>query len=205
MQDDALSETGHSQSGQRSGPRKSNNLKNLFARRGTEKAGSSSSRELPRIQTGSRERRKNDKSRERTIDTIQESPQTAPMSPDQGFREAREAMGSPKARNRSADRAADGDGNHDSRGPGSSRFTNFLTTSQRTAGDLGRVGRGMFSKMTRRGSTNDVEAAAEEYVLQTIRLPLVEQVRATRIRSDLQHAKDKTEYWLPALPYRCVE
>jgi hypothetical protein len=108
-------------------------------------------------------------------------------------------------RNRSADRAADGSGDQDARAMGPSRFTNFLNTSQKTAGDLSRVGKGMLSKMTRRGSTHDVEAPPENYVLQTVRLPLVEQVRKTRIRGDLQHAKDKTEYWLPALPYRCVE
>ena len=165
-----------------------------------ERNATTGNRDPPRIQTGSRERRKNDKSRERTVDTIQESPQTAPLSPDRGFREASSRM-----RNRSAERAADGSGDHDGKAMGASRFTNFLNTSQRTAGDLGRAGKGMLNKMTRRGSTHDVEAPPENHVLSTVRLPLIEQVRKTRIRGDLQHAKDKTEYWLPALPYRCVE
>lgn len=44
-----------------------------------------------------------------------------------------------------------------------------------------------------------------EYVIKVINLPLVEQTRATRISKDLASCRDKTEYWMPALPWRCIE
>jgi len=36
-------------------------------------------------------------------------------------------------------------------------------------------------------------------------LPLVEQTRKTRIAKRLEDSKDKTEFWMPALPWRCIE
>lgn len=47
--------------------------------------------------------------------------------------------------------------------------------------------------------------APEENVLSVINLPLHEQVRRTRIGKRLNGSKDKTEYWLPALPFRCID
>lgn len=44
-----------------------------------------------------------------------------------------------------------------------------------------------------------------EYQLKVINLPLVEQTRATRISKHLSGCKDKTEYWMPSLPWRCIE
>ena len=38
-----------------------------------------------------------------------------------------------------------------------------------------------------------------------IRLPLEPQTRITRIRHTMDAAKDKTEYWMPALAYRSIE
>ncbi|WPB08078.1 uncharacterized protein RHO25_012742 [Cercospora beticola] len=44
-----------------------------------------------------------------------------------------------------------------------------------------------------------------EYVIKVINLPLIEQTRATRISKDLASCRDKTEYWMPALPWRCID
>lgn len=38
-----------------------------------------------------------------------------------------------------------------------------------------------------------------------IRLPLQKQTRITRIKKSMDAAKDKTEYWMPALAYRSIE
>lgn len=112
------------------------------------------------------------------------------------------------ARNRSADRDINHITEEEARpqaqqGPG--RFQNFMNTSQHAAGQIGRAGKGFMSKFTRSGSTNEREEPAGEHVLKLIRQPLIVQVRATRLRSRMADARDKTEYWLPALPYRCIE
>jgi len=67
---------------------------------------------------------------------------------------------------------------------------NFLTR-------LGKIGRS--------SSNNEKEVPDSEYVLKVINLPLVEQARITRISKDLGSCRDKTEYWMPALPWRCIE
>jgi hypothetical protein len=54
-------------------------------------------------------------------------------------------------------------------------------------------------------STVDRQVPDSEYVIKVINLPLVEQTRATRISKDLASCRDKTEYWMPALPWRCIE
>lgn len=60
--------------------------------------------------------------------------------------------------------------------------------------------------MTRSGSTNEREYVPDEhYVCTTISLPLVEQTRKTRIAKKLESSNDKTEYWMPALPWRCID
>ncbi|KAK5107461.1 hypothetical protein LTR62_001259 [Meristemomyces frigidus] len=67
---------------------------------------------------------------------------------------------------------------------------NFLTR-------LGKIGRS--------SSHNDKEVPDSEYVLKVINLPLVEQTRITRISKDLNGCRDKTEYWMPSLPWRCID
>ncbi|KAF2769229.1 Rho GTPase activation protein [Teratosphaeria nubilosa] len=67
---------------------------------------------------------------------------------------------------------------------------NFLTR-------LGKIGRST--------STNEKDIPDSEYVLKVINLPLVEQTRITRISKDLNSCRDKTEYWMPALPWRAID
>lgn len=91
-------------------------------------------------------------------------------------------------------------------GPGSNSFSKTLkNTSSKAADGLGKAGK-FFVKISRSGSTNSRETHDDAvYILQVIRLPLVEQTRRTRIAKRLEDSKDKTEFWMPALPWRCIE
>lgn len=60
-------------------------------------------------------------------------------------------------------------------------------------------------KIGRSTSNHEREVPDSEYVFKIINLPLVEQARITRISKDLASCKDKTEYWMPSLPWRCIE
>ncbi|KAL2161591.1 hypothetical protein VTH06DRAFT_8153 [Thermothelomyces fergusii] len=45
----------------------------------------------------------------------------------------------------------------------------------------------------------------EHYELKVINLPLVEQTRLTRISKRLEDSRDKTEFWMPAFPWRAID
>ncbi|KAK2038372.1 RhoGAP domain-containing protein [Colletotrichum somersetense] len=65
----------------------------------------------------------------------------------------------------------------------------------------------LFGKNARSGSTTEREPVIddEHYVLKTINLPLVEQTRRTRISKRLEDSRDKTEFWMPAFPWRAID
>ncbi|ORY09294.1 hypothetical protein BCR34DRAFT_487474 [Clohesyomyces aquaticus] len=67
--------------------------------------------------------------------------------------------------------------------------------------------KGMLGKLGRSSSNHDVhlQIPKEQYVFKIINLGLVEQTRLTRISSRLENSKDKTEFWMPALPWRCID
>ena len=82
----------------------------------------------------------------------------------------------------------------------------FMTGLQQTGKGVGKAGKGLFERMTRSGSTTEREFLADDnYVCSVINLPLVKQTRKTRIARRLELSKDKTEFWMPALPWRCIE
>lgn len=143
---------------------------------------------------------------------------TAPLQPERSFNDA---MGS-TVRNRSADRPpAEERYNHGSRRErghgamissslnqvtGSTLFTNLKQSSSGAADRLGRAGKGFFGKITKSNSIHEREMVTDDnYICSVINLPLVEQTRRTRISKRLEASKDKTEYWMPALPWRCIE
>lgn len=71
---------------------------------------------------------------------------------------------------------------------------------------LGKAGKGFFGKITRSDSSNARELVPDEiYICNVINLPLIKQTRTTRIARRLELSKDKTEFWMPALPWRCIE
>ena len=90
--------------------------------------------------------------------------------------------------------------------PGSHLFANIKNTSSKAADGLGKAGKGLFNKMGR-GSTSQTrdEPYDGKYECKVINLPLIEQTRQTRIAKRLEDSKDKTEFWMPALPWRCIE
>ena len=90
-------------------------------------------------------------------------------------------------------------------GSSSHILNNLKNTSHKAAGGLGKAGKGIFNKMTRSGSSSGREVADEDYVFKVINLPLIEQARLTRLAKRLEDSKDKTEFWMPALPWRCIE
>ncbi|KAL9022543.1 MAG: hypothetical protein Q9185_000253 [Variospora sp. 1 TL-2023] len=91
-------------------------------------------------------------------------------------------------------------------GTGSKLFANIRGTSSKAADGLGKAGKGLFNKMGRSGSSNAKEETVDpHYVLKVINLPLVEQTRHTRIARRLEDSRDKTEFWMPALPWRCID
>ncbi|KAI9843183.1 MAG: hypothetical protein M1837_006545 [Sclerophora amabilis] len=91
-------------------------------------------------------------------------------------------------------------------GTGAALLSNLKTSSTKAADGLGKAGKGIFGKLTRSGSGGEKEFLSDEnYVCSVINLPLVEQTRRTRIGKRLEHSKDKTEFWMPALPWRCID
>ncbi|KAI4141579.1 MAG: hypothetical protein L6R39_005279 [Caloplaca ligustica] len=91
-------------------------------------------------------------------------------------------------------------------GTGSKLFANIKGTSSKAADGLGKAGKGFFSKVSRSGSSNTKEELVDaHYTLKVINLPLVQQARLTRIAKRLEDSRDKTEFWMPALPWRCID
>lgn len=85
-------------------------------------------------------------------------------------------------------------------------FNNLKQSSSGAAKGLGKAGKGFFGKITRSGSTNERELINDDtYVCSVINLPLIQQARRTRICKKLEACRDKTEFWMPALPYRSID
>lgn len=150
---------------------------------------------------------------------------TAPLRHDHRERALGESVGS-SHRNRSADRppvpterSQDGfpprnnkpggslaNTNSFKDGAGAHLLSNLHQTSRSTADRLGKAGKGFLGRITRTGSGHERELVTDDnYTCSTINLPLVKQTRRTRIAKRLELSKDKTEFWMPALPWRCIE
>lgn len=84
----------------------------------------------------------------------------------------------------------------------------FLSNLRGTAvKGAGALSKGLFGKGGRSYSTNEREAPVEDehYVFKVIKLGLVDQTRITRISKRLENSRDKTEFWMPALPWRAID
>jgi hypothetical protein len=92
-------------------------------------------------------------------------------------------------------------------GSGAAFLSNLKSSSSKAADGIGKAGKGFFGKFTRGASGGESEKLPEEenYVCSVINLPLVEQTRLTRISKRLELSRDKTEFWMPSLPWRCIE
>lgn len=83
-----------------------------------------------------------------------------------------------------------------------------LGSGARKMGDkMDSARKGIFGKLGRSHSNHEspTHVSNEPYVYKVIHTPLVEQTRLTRISSRLEQSRDKTEFWMPALPWRCID
>lgn len=89
-------------------------------------------------------------------------------------------------------------------GGGHSFFNNIKNSAAKGAGALSK---GFFNKSGRSGSSNEREPPVddESYVIKVLNAPLVEQTRLTRISKKLEDSRDKTEFWMPAFPWRAID
>lgn len=93
-------------------------------------------------------------------------------------------------------------------GSGSHFFSGIKNTTTRAAEGIGKAGSRLIGrKINNKPSGNFAKESEDnrEYVLEVLKLPLIEQTRVTRIAKRLENSKDKTEFWMPALPWRCIE
>ncbi|KAF2810530.1 uncharacterized protein BDZ99DRAFT_520595 [Mytilinidion resinicola] len=88
---------------------------------------------------------------------------------------------------------------------GGSFMTAIKTSSTKAADGFGKGARAVFDKLHRSGSSNEKDAPTTEYEIHVINRPLIEQTLMTRISKRLENSKDKTEFWMPALPWRCID
>lgn len=149
---------------------------------------------------------------------LAQTPRTATLPHDPAYREAM----SSSSRNHSADRARSRDASSDRRGHhdrdhhsrshqstprdgnGASSFFNNLRNQGGRVAET--IGKGLFGKSGRSASTTERDPVDDEhYVLKVINLPLIEQTRLTRISKRLEESRDKTEFWMPAFPWRAID
>ena len=143
---------------------------------------------------------------------------TAPINLESHDRSFRHMMNS-SARNHSADRAFRDTSSHKEyrndkenrsqpasiKDNGGYTFFGGLKSSGSRAADM--ISKGLFGKSGRSASTSEREPVIddEHYVLKVINLPLIEQTRKTRISKRLEDSRDKTEFWMPAFPWRAID
>jgi hypothetical protein len=121
-------------------------------------------------------------------------------------------------RNRSLDRQA---GNEDSALHGNGQHAHgqhssiIKTTGSRAVGAakglLGKFSKGGGgdtkdpAERVRQAREEEAQKAARTKSYRVVNLPLEQQTRLTRICKKLEDCKDKTEFWLPAVAYRCID
>ena len=91
-------------------------------------------------------------------------------------------------------------------GAGATLFSGIKHTTAKAAEGLGKAHNRLFKQSKQHNSHNHrTTEYSQFYEPKVINLPLVEQTRITRIAKRLEDSKDKTEFWMPALPWRCIE
>ena len=91
-------------------------------------------------------------------------------------------------------------------GAGGALFTGLRHTKARAAEGIGKAHTRFFKQSKAPAARNSrLVEYFPHYEPKIINLPLIEQTRITRIARRLEDSKDKTEFWMPALPWRCIE
>ena len=85
---------------------------------------------------------------------------------------------------------------------GSNILHGFKKKTAKAAGGIGKAGNYLF-RTTK--APDKVHEPPLNYQCTVITQPLIAQTRITRIARRLEDSKDKTEFWMPALPWRCIE
>jgi len=90
---------------------------------------------------------------------------------------------------------------------GAQLMSNLGSGARKMGEKIDSARKGIFGKLGRSSSNHEreLQIPKEAYQFQIIHTPLVEQTRLTRISNRLEASKDKTEFWMPALPWRCIE
>jgi hypothetical protein len=105
-----------------------------------------------------------------------------------------------------AEQSSVASGSH-SESRGAHLISNLGFGAQKMGKKIESTRKGIFGKLGRSSSNHETLPLLpkEPYQFKIIHTPLVEQTRLTRISSRLENSKDKTEFWMPALPWRCIE
>ncbi|KAF2876286.1 hypothetical protein BDV95DRAFT_602289 [Massariosphaeria phaeospora] len=92
-------------------------------------------------------------------------------------------------------------------GRGATLMSSLGSGARKMGNKMETARKGVFGKLGRSSSNHerDPQVPKELYQFKIIHNPLVEQTRATRISKRLEDSKDKTEFWMPALPWRCID
>jgi hypothetical protein len=90
---------------------------------------------------------------------------------------------------------------------GATLMSSLGSGARKMGGKMETARKGIFGKLGRSSSNHEreLQIPKEPYQFKVIHMPLVEQTRLTRISSRLESSRDKTEFWMPALPWRCIE
>jgi hypothetical protein len=90
---------------------------------------------------------------------------------------------------------------------GATLMSSLGSGARKVGGKMDSARKGIFGKLGRSSSNHETPTLVsnEPYVCKVIHKPLIEQTRLTRISSRLEQSRDKTEFWMPALPWRCIE
>ncbi|KAF1997993.1 hypothetical protein P154DRAFT_264882 [Amniculicola lignicola CBS 123094] len=90
---------------------------------------------------------------------------------------------------------------------GAALMSSLGSGARKMGKNLDSARKGVFGKLGRTSSNHDQERQIpkEAYQFKIINLPLIEQTRLTRISNRLEQSRDKTEFWMPALPWRCID
>ena len=147
--------------------------------------------------------------RNHSIDRHQRTRQPSPNSDHGDYRRNNRSRDRSRGLNNSTSQVFRGDGS------GSHFFSGIKNATTRTAEGLGKAGNRLMGRINNKSmvtsaSANHIAARDppeddRDYIHTVIKLPLVEQTRITRIAKRLENSKDKTEFWMPALPWRCIE
>jgi hypothetical protein len=127
-------------------------------------------------------------------------------------RPSESSQGKPPSRDQSATRGSDVEepmerpsskSHKQADGTGARLFREFRQQAGHAAKEI-QKSRGRFFR--HRNSSNTAPPPDfTNYEVKVINQPLVQQTRLTRIAKRLEDSKDKTEFWMPALPWRCIE